>query len=125
MLISVLKSKIHRVTVTDADLDYMGSISIDAELMVASGLVEYEKVHVLNITNGVRLETYVIKAKKGSRYIGINGAAAHHVSAGDLVIIVAYCRIKEKDVNFHKPKIVHVDENNCIINTTTTIDSII
>ena len=125
MLINVLKSKIHRATTTDANLHYMGSISIDAELMSADGLVEYEKVHVLNITNGVRLETYVIKAKKSSGYIGINGAAAHHVKTGDLVIIVAYCRVRVEDVNLHKPKIVHVDKNNCIINTTSTIDSIV
>ena len=124
MLINLLKSKIHRATVMEANLDYVGSISIDENLIIAAGLVEYEKVHVLNITNGARLETYVIKARKGSNYIGINGAAAHQITKGDIVIIAAYCRINHSDLDLFKPQIVHVDENNCILNVTSTIESV-
>ncbi len=123
MLLNLLKSKIHRATVTGADLNYIGSISIDECLMEAAGLVEYEKVHILNITNGSRLETYVIKAKRDSGDICINGAAAHHVDKGDLVIIVSYGQIKKQDISSHKPKVVHVDLNNVIIDISTTIQS--
>ncbi len=123
MLLNLLKSKIHRATVTGADLNYIGSISIDVCLMEAAGLVEYEKVHILNITNGSRLETYVIKAKRDSGNICINGAAAHHVSKGDLVIIVSYCQIKKQDISLYKPKVVHVDLNNVIVDISTTIQS--
>lgn len=125
MLINLLKSKIHRATVTGANLDYVGSISIDENLMKASGLIEYEKVHVLNITNGARLETYVIKANKHSKEICINGAAAHHVNKGDMIIIIAYCRIKEDNIKKHKPKVVLVDKENCIVNISSSIESII
>ena len=123
LLVNLLKSKIHRATVTDADLNYIGSISIDEHLMKAAGLLEYEKVHILNITNGTRLETYVIKAKEGSGSICINGAAAHHVNKGDLVIIVAFCRIKEKNINIHKPKVVHVDHNNVIVDVSSSVQT--
>ena len=124
MLINLLKSKIHRATVTGANLDYVGSISIDENLMAASGLIEYEKVHVLNITNGARLETYVIKAKKYSRQICINGAAAHHINKGDMIIIIAYCRVKEDNIKTHKPKVVLVDKENCITNISSSVESI-
>ena len=125
MLISLLKSKIHRATVTGADLNYIGSISIDEDLMIVAGLLEYEKVHILNITNGSRLETYVIKAKKGSGEICINGAAAHHVKRGDMIIIIAYCRIKNKNIKSHSPQVVHVDEKNRVINVSPSIESIV
>ena len=91
MILSLLKSKIHRATVTEADLHYIGSITIDEELMESANICEYEKVQVLNITNGNRLDTYAIKGAKGSGSIKINGAAAHHMHVDDLIIIVSYC----------------------------------
>ena len=110
MKINVLKSKIHRATVTDANLDYVGSLTLDSSLMELAGLNEYEKVHVLNITNGNRLETCLIRGKPGE--ICINGAAAHLVSKGDLVIIVAYGLINKSKVLNYKPSIVLVDGKN-------------
>ncbi len=116
MKVKLLKSKIHRAVVTQADLDYVGSISIDAALIKAAGLYEFEKVHVLDITNGARLETYVISAPENSGEICINGAAAHLIKPNDKVIIVAYCSMDNKEALNHKPTIVHVDSNNRIIN---------
>ena len=118
LVVSALKSKIHRATVTDANIDYVGSISIDKDLMRAANLLSYERVQVLNITNGNRLETYVIEAPKNSGEICINGAAAHLVKKGDLVIIVAYCQLKEEELFNYKPKIINVDDKNKIINKT-------
>ena len=114
MKIELLKSKIHRATVTDANLDYIGSITLDETLMNAAGLHEYEKVHVLNISNGSRLETYVIRGAADSGEVCINGAAAHLVSKGDLVIIAAYCTLGVADLNDFSPSIVHVNEYNKI-----------
>ncbi|DAC46429.1 MAG: aspartate 1-decarboxylase [Euryarchaeota archaeon] len=111
----MLTSKIHRATVTGADLDYVGSITIDRDLMDAAGLVEWEGVHVLDITNGNRLETYVIEGSRGSGEICINGAAAHLINPDDLVIVLAYSGIGEGRIEGHLPKVVHVDENNRII----------
>tara|TARA_B100000459_G_C8558713_1_gene192977 strand:+ start:207 stop:575 length:369 start_codon:yes stop_codon:yes gene_type:complete len=115
----MLTSKIHRATVTEADLDYVGSITIDRDLMDAAGLVEWEGVHVLDITNGNRLETYVIEGPRGSGSICINGAAAHLINPGDLVIILAYSGVEEIMIQDgrHLPKVVHVDENNRLIHT--------
>ena len=113
----MLTSKIHRATVTAANLDYVGSITIDRDLMEAAGLVEWEGVHVLDITNGNRLETYVIEGKRGSGEICINGAAAHLVSPGDLVIILAYSGIYESQIDGHSPRVVHVDEENRLTHT--------
>ena len=115
MKIDVLKSKIHRATVTDANLDYIGSITLDEILMKKAGLYEYEKVHVLNISNGNRLETYVIKGAPNSGEVCINGAAAHLVSKGDLVIIAGYCSLDISSIDEFQPSIVHVNENNIII----------
>jgi len=114
MLRTVLTSKIHRATVTAADLDYVGSITIDQNLLDAAGLTDGEKVSVLDITNGARLETYVIPGRAGGGDIEINGAAAHLVHPGDLVIIVAYGLANEAELKTHRPKIVHVDELNRI-----------
>ena len=111
MKIKILKSKIHRATVTEACLDYEGSISIDTNLMRSAGIVNYEKVHVLNITNGNRLETYAIPSEKRG-HLCINGAAAHLMSLGDIVIIVAYAQMKYKEALNYKPKIILVDKNN-------------
>ena len=116
----VLRSKIHRATVTQADLNYVGSISIDEELMEESGIVEWEKIVVLDVTNGSRLETYAIKAPPGSGEICINGAAAHLVNPGDLVILLTYQGVEEGEIENHQPRIVHVDEQNKIIELATT-----
>ena len=115
MQIDILKSKIHRATVTEANLDYIGSISIDEGLMRKANIIEFEKVHVLNITNGNRLTTYAIKANNYSGEICINGAAAHLVSKGDLVIIVAYGKISMENHNSYTPNIVHVNKKNEIV----------
>ena len=115
MNIKVLKSKIHNAVVTGHNIDYDGSIGIDADFIKAAGLSVYEKVHLLNIDNGRRLETYVIEAPENSGEICINGAAAHLVCPGDLVIIVSYCRINHSDLPSHKPFVVHVDKQNAII----------
>jgi len=114
MLLNFLKSKIHRATVTEANLHYEGSIAIDKNLMDKAGLLPYEQVDVLNITNGNRLTTYVIEAESGSGTIGIQGAAAHLASKGDLVIICAYCQIDEKNSHGYKAKNILVNEENGI-----------
>ena len=110
----LLSGKIHRATVTQADLDYVGSVSIDVDLMEAAGIIEWEKVAILDVTNGERLETYAIKAPRGSREICINGAAAHLVKPGDLVIILSFLHVDVDSVPEHRPKIVIVNENNDI-----------
>ena len=112
MLITVCKSKIHRARVTDANLDYVGSITIDSELMRLADLIPFEKVAVANIANGNRFETYVIEGNPGSGEITINGAAARKASVGDLVIIIAYGHIEKEQAASFSPAIVHVDENN-------------
>ena len=111
----MMKSKIHRATVTQADLDYVGSVAIDLDLMEAADLLEGEQVTIADITNGARLETYVIPAPRGSRTITINGAAAHLVKAGDLVIIMSYCLLSDAEARTLKPTVVHVDEDNNVV----------
>ncbi|GAA4089318.1 aspartate 1-decarboxylase [Nonomuraea soli] len=115
MLLTMFKSKIHRATVTHADLHYVGSVTIDEELMEAAGLLEGEQVTIVDITNGARLETYVITGERGSRVVGINGAAAHLVSPGDLVIMIAYAQYAEEELNRYRPRVVHVDHANRIV----------
>ena len=112
MIVKALKSKIHRASVTQADLNYIGSISIDRALMDAANLLPYEQVQILNITNGNRLDTYIIEAPKNSGEICINGAAAHLVSPSDLIIIVSYCSINHSDLKNFKPTVVHVNAKN-------------
>ncbi len=114
MNIEVLKSKIHRAVVTRADLAYIGSITIDEDLMDAANLIENERVHIFDINNGERLSTYVIKGKRGSGEIGINGAAARKVQPGDLVIIVSYATMDFEEAKRHTP-IVIFPENNKLI----------
>jgi len=111
----MMKSKIHRATVTQADLHYVGSISIDQDLMEASDLLEGEKVAIVDVTNGARLETYVIPAPRGSGMIGINGAAAHLVHEGDLVIIISYAMVDDAEARTLKPTVVHVDAHNRVV----------
>lgn len=113
MNVSMLKCKIHRATVTDADLNYEGSISIDPVLIEAAGLYLYERVDIYNINNGARFSTYVIKGKSGE--ICLNGAAARHVQKGDLVIICAYCGMDAAEARQHEPKVIFVDEKNTIV----------
>ncbi|WP_018638944.1 aspartate 1-decarboxylase [Parafrankia elaeagni] len=115
MLRTVLGSKIHRATITQADLHYVGSITIDENLVLAAGLVEGEKVQVVDITNGARIETYVITGAAGSGEICINGAAAHLVNPGDLVIIMSYLLATEAELVTHEPRVVHVDAGNRIV----------
>lgn len=114
MQLTLLKSKIHRATTTMADLNYEGSISIDCDLLAASGILVNEQVDVLNINNGERFTTYVIPAKAGSGAIQVNGAAARQVQIGDLLIIVAYASMSEEEAQKYKPTVVMVDEKNRI-----------
>lgn len=109
MIIEVLKSKIHRVSVTEANLNYIGSITIDEDLMDAANLIENEKVQVLNINNGERFETYVIKGVRGSGNIGLNGAAARKVVAGDILIIMSYAALEFNEAKSFKPTIIFPD----------------
>ena len=115
MMRIMMKSKIHRATVTQADLHYVGSISIDQDLIEASDLLEGEKVAIVDVTNGARLETYVIPAPRGSGMIGINGAAAHLVHEGDLVIIISYAMVDDVEARTLKPTVVHVDAENQVV----------
>ncbi len=112
MNIEVLKSKIHKATVTMADLNYIGSIAIDEDLMDAANLIENERVSIYNITNGERLSTYIIKGERGSGIISLNGAAARKVAVGDSVIIVSYASMDFEEAKTHKPHIIFPDENN-------------
>ncbi len=114
MNVTMLKCKLHRATVTQADLDYEGSITIDRDLMDAAGILLNEQVDVLDITNGNRLTTYAIEGERGSGIIGINGAAAHLVKTGDLVIICAYAQMDEARAKQHTPKVLLLNEENKI-----------
>lgn len=112
MFIEVLKAKIHRATVTDANLNYVGSITIDSNLLSASGIREHEKVQVVNITNGQRFETYVIVGKPGTGEICLNGACARLAEVGDKIIIITYCQLDNEEYNSHEPKVVFVNDQN-------------
>jgi len=111
----MMKSKIHRATVTQADLDYVGSVTIDADLLDAADLLEGEQVAIVDNTNGARIETYVIPGPRGSGIIGINGAAAHLVHPGDLVIIMSYAVLDEAEAKALTPTVVHVDRANKVV----------
>jgi aspartate 1-decarboxylase len=112
MLVTLMKAKLHRATVTQADLDYEGSIAIDRDLLDASGILPHEQVDVLNITTGARFTTYVIEAPRGSRVIGVNGAAARLVQKGDKVIIVTYGMLAAEEARNYSPTVVLLDEGN-------------
>jgi len=119
MILTMMKGKIHRATCTGADLNYNGSITVDPLLLTAAGILEHEQVDVLDITNGARLTTYAIRSKKiGGGEITINGAAAHLIKKGDLLIICAYAQMKEKEAKKHKPRVILVDAKNQIAKTT-------
>ena len=115
MMRTMLKSKIHRATVTQADLHYVGSVTIDEDLLDAADLLPGEQVAIVDVTNGARLETYVIEGERGSGVIGINGAAAHLVHPGDLVILISYQTVDDRSARKLKPRIVHVDGANRIV----------
>ena len=109
---TLFKSKIHRATVTHADLDYEGSVTIDQDLMEAAGICDYEAVHIWNITRGTRLQTYAITGQRGSGIICINGAAAHLNKPGDLVILATFAEFEEAEIRSHVPQVVLVDAHN-------------
>ncbi|GAB1473970.1 aspartate 1-decarboxylase [Bacteroidota bacterium] len=111
MQLEIMKSKIHRARVTEANLNYIGSVTIDEDLIEAAGLYPNEKVSIVNINNGERIETYVIKGERGSGKIGINGAAAHKFSPGDLVIIMAYALMSPEEAIVFKPSVIFPDSN--------------
>lgn len=119
MLRTMLKSKIHRATVTQADLHYVGSLTIDEDLMDAADLLPGEQVAVVDVTNGARLQTYVIAGERGSGMIGINGAAAHLVQPGDLVIVISYGLMDSAEAAGYQPKVLFVDEHNRIVHRGT------
>ncbi len=114
MLVTLMKAKLHRATVTQADMDYEGSIAIDSDLLDASDILPHEQVDVLNITTGARFTTYAIAAPRGSRVIGVNGAAARLVQTGDKVIIVAYCQMPAEEARNYAPTVVLLDDANVI-----------
>jgi aspartate 1-decarboxylase len=119
MFRTMFKSKIHRASVTQADLHYVGSVTIDEDLMEAADLLPGEQVQIVDITNGARLETYVIAGPRGSGVIGINGAAAHLVHPGDLVIIISYAAMTDAEARAFRPSVVHVDRDNRIVDLGT------
>ncbi|MDO4503052.1 MAG: aspartate 1-decarboxylase [Coriobacteriia bacterium] len=118
MLVEMLKGKIHRCTVTQAELDYVGSITVDADLLDAAGIYEYELVTVANITNGNRLQTYTIAGERGSGIVCLNGAAAHYFNVGDKAIIMAYAQMTPDELADYHPNVVFVDESNGIERVT-------
>lgn len=115
---TMMKSKIHRATVTEANLDYVGSVTIDRDLMDAADLLANEKVQIVDNTNGARLETYVIEGERGSGIIGINGAAAHLVQPGDNVILISYAEMEDAEARAYDPAIVFVDGANRVVDIT-------
>lgn len=118
MTVELLKAKIHRATVVQAELDYVGSITVDSELLEASGILEYEKVQIVDINNGSRFETYTIAGERGSGMICLNGAAARCVSTGDKIIIMSYASMTPEEAKTHKPTVIFVDDDNRISRVT-------
>ncbi len=118
MYLNMLKGKIHRATVMQAELDYVGSITVDSELLEASGILEYEKVQIVDINNGERFETYTIAGEPGSGMICLNGAAARCVQKGDKIIIMAYCQMTPEEVKDNPPRVVFVDDDNKVSRVT-------
>ena len=121
MQLSLLKTKIHRATVTHSELNYEGSIAIDGLLLDASGILEFEQVHIWDVTNGARFSTYALRADEGSGIISVNGAAAHKAQPGDLVIICAYGQCDEAEASAYKPTLVYVDRENRLTHTNESI----
>jgi len=111
--------KLHRVTVTHADLDYEGSVTIDEDLLDAAGILEHEEVHIWNVTRGTRLATYALRGPRGSKVICVNGAAAHHVKPGDIAIIATFGDMTDEEARNHKPRVVFVDKTNTMVGLDT------
>src|ERR1051326_3989720 len=118
----MLKSKIHRATVTDCDLHYVGSITIDPDLLEAADILEHEQVHVLDVDNGARFETYTIAGERGSGEMKVNGAAARLVHTGDTIIVVSYASYDEQELAEYEPRVVHVNSNNEIVEVNANVD---
>jgi len=118
----MLKSKIHRARITDSDLHYVGSITIDRDLLEASDILEHELVHVLDVDNGARFETYTIAGERGSGEVKVNGAAARLVHSGDTIIVVSYASYDEQELAGYQPTVVHVNSNNQIIDVNSNVD---
>jgi aspartate 1-decarboxylase len=118
----MLKSKIHRARVTGSDLHYVGSITIDADLLDAADILEHELVHVLDVDNGARFETYTIAGERGSREVKVNGAAARLVHTGDTVIVVSYASYDERELESYEPTVVHVNSRNEIVDVNSNVD---
>ena len=118
MLVNMLKGKIHRATVVQAELDYVGSITVDEDLLDASGIHEYELVQIVDVNNGNRFETYTIAGERGNGMICLNGAAARQVQVNDKIIIMCYAQMDENELKSHAPKVVFVDDENKIVRTT-------
>jgi aspartate 1-decarboxylase len=118
----MLKSKIHRARITDSDLHYVGSITVDPDLLEASDILEHELVHVLDVDNGARFETYTIAGERGSGEMKVNGAAARLVHTGDTIIVVSYASYDEQELEAYEPTVVHVNSNNEIIHVNSNVD---
>ena len=121
MQLSLLKAKIHRATVTHSELNYEGSVAIDGLLLDASGIREFEQVHIWDVTNGARFSTYAIRADESSGVVSLNGGAARHVQVGDIIIIAAFAGVSEEEAARFQPKLIYVDGNNAITHTNHSI----
>ena len=121
----MLKSKIHRATVTDADLHYVGSITIDPDLLEAADILEHEQVHIVDVDNGARFETYTISGERGSGTIQVNGAAARLVHTGDTIIVISYAQYSREEMEHYEPVVVHVDRENRIIDVDGAVATLL
>jgi aspartate 1-decarboxylase len=121
----MLKSKVHRATITDSDLNYVGSITMDPDLLEAADILEHELVHVLDVNNGARFETYTIAGRRGSGEVKVNGAAARLVHRGDIAIVVSYATYDEAELETYEPRVVHVDATNAIVDVNATVEELI
>lgn len=122
---TMLKSKIHRATITGSDLNYVGSITIDPDLLEAADILEHEQVHVVDVDNGSRFETYTIAGVRGSGVIQVNGAAARLVHSGDTIIVISYAEYSAEDLQTYEPRVVHVDRSNTIIQVDDAVDQLL
>ena len=122
---TMLKSKIHRAHVTGSDLHYVGSITVDAELLEAADILEHERVHVLDVDNGARFETYTIAGARGAGEVTVNGAAARLVHAGDTVIVLSYAAYSEAELATYEPRVVHVDSDNAIVRVDDAVAELV
>jgi aspartate 1-decarboxylase len=122
---TMLKSKIHRATITDSDLHYVGSITIDPDLLEAADVLEHEQVHVVDVDNGARFETYTIAGRRGSGEIKVNGAAARLVHTGDTIIVISYAAYSREELEHYEPRVVHVDRSNTIIDVDSAVATLL